>query len=553
VDQAENPWSAVDAGRAATPCTVRPRAMILQAMSVCVAPLVRLCFGHLILALLVVLFGNGVAPWALGQEAPSSQVLDKIRLEVAELREAPPPFLQFVTGPTPLRVVAIAGVLVESRESAPWWAVDVALRAPPGSPYAGGSQEHIVRVVVGIDWPKDPPVSVRFVTAIEHLYIDPEDSGEVRVPAGQLFATTAAASPGGPRRHSIRGGITRLHFALGGPLNSLAPDMQEAWLSLAQAYSERVAAAVAYTPWQAHSLLFRWAAWDDKWLKPQLRAALCTDRTRHTGDSLHAGLPAIDSRGSALRGLANEVLPGVFEVPVFSPGFSALLRTEIENFLSMIPTLGVVPRRPNNHHRYGAVAGDIGLEPLMQSILQRVLAPLARVLFPFVGAELDEQHSFFVRYRHDQDTYLDNHHDDSDVTLNVALDVDEREAAEIIFCGLVGAPDHRQYRATYRFRPGFALMHLGRSRHGVPHIGSGERQNLIMWGRSSAWRRTGQGSYEREQGPPDSRCLSYTHDRDYTNYRMYPPGGRDAAINPWCPPSGFAHDDPQTATAAVAP
>ena len=28
----------------------------------------------------------------------------------------------------------------------------------------------------------------------------------------------------------------------------------------------------------------------------------------------------------------------------------------------------------------------------------------------------------------------------------------------------------------------------------------------------------------QEGGPPDPRCLSYTHDRDYGSYRDYPPG-----------------------------
>ena len=28
----------------------------------------------------------------------------------------------------------------------------------------------------------------------------------------------------------------------------------------------------------------------------------------------------------------------------------------------------------------------------------------------------------------------------------------------------------------------------------------------------------------KEDGPPDPRCLSYTHDRDYGSYRDYPPG-----------------------------
>lgn len=74
---------------------------------------------------------------------------------------------------------------------------------------------------------------------------------------------------------------------------------------------------------------------------------------------------------------------------------------------------------------------------------------------------------------------------------------------------------------------GTAIMHLGRQRHGAMEIHDGERMNLIMWNRGSAYRETFEYDshvHQRESSRPDKVCLSYTHDRDFyerDNYSRY--------------------------------
>ena len=48
--------------------------------------------------------------------------------------------------------------------------------------------------------------------------------------------------------------------------------------------------------------------------------------------------------------------------------------------------------------------------------------------------------------------------------------------------------------------------------------------------------------YEKEQGPPDLQCLSYTHDRDYGEYKPYPPGRAHFSGRAWCPPRHACYD-----------
>merc|ERR1711933_365903 len=92
---------------------------------------------------------------------------------------------------------------------------------------------------------------------------------------------------------------------------------------------------------------------------------------------------------------------------------------------------------------------------------------------------------------------------------------------------MVGDPEHRKHRFTYRHVKGNCVAHLGRHRHGADDITSGDRINLILWNRSSEYRKSATSTRldeQRENGPPDVQCLSFTHDRDFETFRTYPPG-----------------------------
>ena len=140
------------------------------------------------------------------------------------------------------------------------------------------------------------------------------------------------------------------------------------------------------------------------------------------------------------------------------------------------------------------------------------------------ASSLDTHHSFFVRYAvaSGGDSHLDMHHDAAEVTLNVCLGKEFRGSG-LRFCGRFGDSDHRKASALCAHTPGYAILHLGRQRHGADTITEGERLNLIMWARSSAFRaaaaygHTPPDGYphQPERGPPDQLCLSQSNDADY--------------------------------------
>ena len=212
-----------------------------------------------------------------------------------------------------------------------------------------------------------------------------------------------------------------------------------------------------------------------------------------------------------------EISPGIFAFDLFCPEFCDMLVAEVDNYESTI----LPRRRPNSMNKFGLILNEIGLEPLMNDLLSKYIGPLCKALYPAenVAVGLDHHHSFVVVYSQAGDKGLGMHHDASEVTLNVCLGK-KFEGSGLVFCGRAGQTDYRKQHCVHSHIKGRAVIHLGRQRHGADNITSGERINLIMWARSSAFRcaavngEVNPDGFPRlaEEGPPDEICLSRDKD-----------------------------------------
>ena len=215
---------------------------------------------------------------------------------------------------------------------------------------------------------------------------------------------------------------------------------------------------------------------------------------------------------------------GVFSFDLLEPSATKLLTACVDAY----ERSGFPRRRPNTMNDAGAVVNEIGLDALMDDLLVVAAAPLARALYggtEIFADSLDHHHAFVVRYEASGggDAFLDMHHDASEVTLNVCLGRDAFEGSGLRFCGRFGSAEHRRETCELRHAPGRAVIHLGRQRHGADVISAGERVNLIVWARSSAFRaaaafgRVDPDGYPRAKGngEPDRLCLSRANDDDY--------------------------------------
>jgi hypothetical protein len=231
---------------------------------------------------------------------------------------------------------------------------------------------------------------------------------------------------------------------------------------------------------------------------------------------------------STFQSLVTKVGPGIYAFELFTPAFCDLLVKEIDFFEAS----GLPCRRPNTMNRLGLVVNDIGFEPLMTDLLERLIAPMCQALYPdeIHTTALDHHHSFVVRYRNDSsfkqedgNKGLDMHHDASEATLNVCLGRDLLPGGGLRFCGRNGDRNHRLNSVVHSHTKGWAVLHLGRHRHGADDIEGGERMNLIVWARNSAFRGAAAFGHvpldgspiEKQVGAPDLLCLSKANDGDY--------------------------------------
>ena len=286
-----------------------------------------------------------------------------------------------------------------------------------------------------------------------------------------------------------------------------------------------------YKPLRKHPALFDAKAGWSRWIEPRLLDALA---------ELKAG------NESAVRSLLRVEVEGsdasVYSFAIFTTDFCDRFIEELDNYYAT----GLPQPRPNSMNNYGIIVNQIGMQAVITRMQREVLLPLSELLFPVQArGGFTGHHSFMVKYTAGEDLGLDMHTDDSDVTFNMCLGR-VFSGAKLTLCGDSRQPEHRQFYHHYEHVRGRALIHLGSRRHGADDITAGERNNLIVWNQNQRYRDSAEyvnkQPYHKEEAPPDPRCLSYTHDRDFGSYLDYPPGKQDHAGRGWCPPDFACYD-----------
>eukprot|EP00039_Didymoeca_costata_P033285 m.41655 g.41655 ORF g.41655 m.41655 type:complete len:467 (+) comp9795_c0_seq1:84-1484(+) len=187
---------------------------------------------------------------------------------------------------------------------------------------------------------------------------------------------------------------------------------------------------------------------------------------------------------SALISLATPVpgTYGVYMIPILSEAFMLMLRDELDYAQSQKERISWT--RPNTMNNFGFVLEELGLGSLLDGFLQHVVTPLAKTFLHDWSESLDSHHVFTIRYSVGEDLDLDRHMDLSEVTLNVCLG-GTFEGADVYFDGHRGHSSEATEDAKVTHRPGYGLFHVGQHWHGSNTLTSGQRENLVFWGRSS--------------------------------------------------------------------
>lgn len=196
----------------------------------------------------------------------------------------------------------------------------------------------------------------------------------------------------------------------------------------------------------------------------------------------------------ALYQILKEEHSGIYSFDLLKPEFCSQLLEEIFWFESWCAQKQIRMHPPNSMNNYGAILDDFGFTPFLNRLLAEYITPLSTLLFKDVGGDsLDEHHGFIVEYAMGKDTSLGFHTDDSEVTLNVCLGREFTDGT-LYYRGLrchlcQETPTLQGEYFEINHRVGRAMLNRGQHRHGADDITSGERYNLILWCKSSKYRR----------------------------------------------------------------
>lgn len=186
----------------------------------------------------------------------------------------------------------------------------------------------------------------------------------------------------------------------------------------------------------------------------------------------------------AVKGLWEEVFPGVHKAQFFDPNRLSVLRDYMENVAD-----AEIPLRPPygiSLNRGGAMLDERSegylAAPNFQSFYRRLMdaymRPISRLLFPDIVGFDTQTFGFSIQWQADADTSLRAHTDASSVTLNINLNLPGEE-----FSG----SGVRFFDSTTRkveeltFAPGTAMIHHGSVPHESMPITEGTRSNFVLW------------------------------------------------------------------------
>jgi len=148
------------------------------------------------------------------------------------------------------------------------------------------------------------------------------------------------------------------------------------WQKAAQHTFNKVNVIQQYQTQCKHPALFTGLLLPE-WIVPKVRSLLKLNLNQTTPSSASVSTTTTTTTTSWLS-LMNEISPGIYAFDLFTPEFCTLLINEIDAFeATTLPR-----RRPNTMNRLGLVVNEIGLEPLMTTLLESIMAPLFKELYP---------------------------------------------------------------------------------------------------------------------------------------------------------------------------
>eukprot|EP00448_Togula_jolla_P017369 CAMPEP_0170593868 /NCGR_PEP_ID=MMETSP0224-20130122/13692_1 /TAXON_ID=285029 /ORGANISM="Togula jolla, Strain CCCM 725" /LENGTH=364 /DNA_ID=CAMNT_0010917879 /DNA_START=41 /DNA_END=1135 /DNA_ORIENTATION=- len=182
-------------------------------------------------------------------------------------------------------------------------------------------------------------------------------------------------------------------------------------------------------------------------------------------------------------GLLRMPRQGLFIFDVLTPTFCGELVEELDHFKAS----GLPKTAPNTMNRHGAIMRELGFsEGLLDPFVAEYVDPIAAKLLPLQAEGLDSYRAFTVCYdAADGDHDLAMHYDNAEVTLNVNIGGNWAGGEVTFFGPQATRAGGEQDPISLSLACGEGVLHSARELHQAEPVTAGERQNLILWCRSS--------------------------------------------------------------------
>ena len=187
-----------------------------------------------------------------------------------------------------------------------------------------------------------------------------------------------------------------------------------------------------------------------------------------------------------VKDLWEEVAPGVYAVQFFDMEQIDVLRAWMdaaaESGIPIRPPYGIVLNRKGcmlDPRSVGYLAAP-GFQSFYRNVLvDHYIRPLGRLLFPESIQAKDDSESFgfSIQYQAGGDASIRRHSDASSITFNINLDKEPTWTGSSLYFWDSATGE----RKTVSWKPGMAMVHLGRTQHAALPIQSGTRSNLVIW------------------------------------------------------------------------
>lgn len=186
---------------------------------------------------------------------------------------------------------------------------------------------------------------------------------------------------------------------------------------------------------------------------------------------------------AAIKDLWEEVAPGVYAIQFLDLEQLSKLRqwfdTTAEAGIPTRPPYGIVLNRKGvmiDPRSVGYLAAP-DFQTFYKMLVDEYVRPLGRLFYPEHIRETDDDQSFAfsIQYQKGGDKSIRHHTDASTITFNINLDDTQTwTGSSLVFFTEEG--NHQVH-----WKPGYAVMHLGKSLHAALPIESGTRSNWVIW------------------------------------------------------------------------